>query len=109
MRGQNSRDRIGSLSNQTERGIQNIMRTKFSVDDLRTRLVIRLAVAPRHWFKTLWSPQSRPHQNDAARQELVAFITHGWDSLEIEAIGPEHVSGAVPGGGASASPAEPQP
>lgn len=60
------------------------------------KLVVRLAVAPRRLFKQLWSPQSRPYENDAARDELVGFITQGWDSLEIDATGPEMPSGHVP-------------
>ncbi len=72
------------------------MRTKLTVEDLRTHLRVRLAVAPRHLFKRLWEPKSRPHENDRARDELVTFVTHGWDSLEIEATGPEHVPVVVP-------------
>jgi hypothetical protein len=66
------------------------MRTRLDLAELRLRLQIRLAVAPRYLFKTLWSPQSRPLETDAARDDLVAFITEGWDSLEIEATGPVH-------------------
>ena len=73
------------------------MRTKLAIADLRTHLTVRLAVAPRHLFKQLWNPKSRPHENDQARADLVAFITHGWDSLEIEATGPEYVPVVVPG------------
>lgn len=72
------------------------MRTKLSVEDLRLRLKIRLAVAPRHLLNILWAPKSRPHETDKARDDLVAFVTHGWDSLEIEATGPEIQSGHVP-------------
>lgn len=72
------------------------MRTKFTLADLRMKLAVRLAVAPRSLFRQLWSPQSRPFERDAARDELVAHITQGWDSLEIEATGPEMVSGHVP-------------
>ena len=72
------------------------MGTKFTLADLRVHLAVRLAVAPRHWFKRLWEPKARPYERDATRQELVTFITHGWDSLDIEATGPEPPSGHVP-------------
>jgi hypothetical protein len=72
------------------------VRTKFTLADLRMKLAVRLAVAPRSLFKQLWLPQSRPYEKDAAREELVAFITQGWDSLEIDATGPEMPSGHVP-------------
>lgn len=72
------------------------MRTKLTLDDLRTRLSLRLSVAPRHWFNTLWSPKARPHQRDAVRHELVEFITQGWEALEIDATTPEPPSGAIP-------------
>lgn len=55
------------------------------MSDLRVRLAVRLAIAPRHWFQLLWEPKTRPHQRDDMRTELVAFITEGWDSLDIEA------------------------
>lgn len=72
------------------------MRTKLTLQDLRTRLALRLAVAPRRWFNTLWTPKSRPHERDAVREELVEFITQGWESLEIDATTPEPPSGCVP-------------
>lgn len=72
------------------------MRTKLTVEDLRMHLTVRMAVAPRHLFKRLWDPKSRPHENDQTRDELVAFITHGWDSLEIEATAPAYVPVVVP-------------
>ena len=73
------------------------MRTKLNLSDLRIRLAIRLAVAPRHILKRLWSPQTRPHEGDAARQEVVDFITQGWESLEIEATTTHAIpSGHVP-------------
>ncbi len=65
------------------------MRTKLNLADLRMQLAVKLAVAPRHVFKTLWSPQSRPGDTDSARQQLVDHMTEGWDSLEIEANGHE--------------------
>lgn len=65
------------------------MRTKLTVEDLRVRLAVRMAVAPRHLFKLLSEPKARPHERDQARAELVAFITHGWDSMEIDVTGPE--------------------
>lgn len=72
------------------------MRQRFTVADLRMKLAVRLAVAPRQLFKTLWSPQSRPHETDAAREALLAHITQGWDGLEIDALGPEIVHHSVP-------------
>ena len=72
------------------------MRTKLTLADLRLRLSVRLAVAPRHLFKQLWAPKSRPHERDATREELVSFITLGWDSMNIDATGPEMVTGHVP-------------
>lgn len=75
---------------------QNIMRTKLTLEDLRTRLVLRLAVAPRRWFNTLWAPKARAHERDAVRHELVEFITQGWEALEIDATTPEPPSGHVP-------------
>lgn len=49
------------------------------------RLGIRLTVAPRHLFRALWSPSGPALQREAARRELIDFITEGWDSLDIEA------------------------
>ena len=72
------------------------MRKRFTLADLRMQLAIRLAVAPRHLFKTLWTPKARPHERDEARRLLVAHITHGWDSLDIDAVGPEPPSGHAP-------------
>lgn len=72
------------------------MRTRFMLADLRTMLAVRLAVAPRRLFNVLWTPKSRPHERDASRNELVEFITHGWDSMEIDALGPEPPSGHAP-------------
>jgi len=72
------------------------MRTKLTLADLRLRLSVRLAVAPRHLFKQLWEPRSRPHERDATREELVSFITLGWDSMDIDATGPEMATGHVP-------------
>jgi len=60
-------------------------RTKLSVADLRMQLSIRLAVAPRHWFRALWQPKTPALMREAARKDLVEFITQGWDSLDIEA------------------------
>jgi len=60
-------------------------RTKLSAEDLRLRLAIRLAVAPRHWFRALWAPKTPALERDATREKLVTFITQGWDSLDIEA------------------------
>lgn len=64
---------------------ENMTRTKLRAADLRLRLALRLAVAPRHLFRLLWEPNARPHERDATREALVAFITEGWDSLDIEA------------------------
>ncbi|MBC2652053.1 hypothetical protein [Novosphingobium aerophilum] len=61
-------------------------RTKLHAADLRLRLALRLAVAPKHLFRLLWEPKVRPHERDATREALVAFITEGWDSLDIEAV-----------------------
>lgn len=75
-------------------------RTKLTGDDLRLRLQIRLAVAPRHWFKALWAPKTPALQREAARNELVRFITEGWESLEIEATTTHDTSGhSVPPAG----------
>lgn len=60
-------------------------RTKLSIDDLRTQLAVRLAVAPQYWFKALWQPKVGAGERDNIREKLVAHITQGWDSLEIEA------------------------
>lgn len=72
------------------------MRTKLTLDDLRLRLNIRLAVANRSWFKQLWEPKARPHQRDRVRDDLVDFITEGWEALEIEASAPKGPSGHIP-------------
>lgn len=71
-------------------------RTKLSVSDLRLGLAIRLAVAPRHLFHSLWQPKQPAHLRDNARKSLVAFITEGWDAMEIEATEPEIVAHSVP-------------
>ena len=75
---------------------QNIMRTKLTLPDLRMRMALRLSVAPRHWFNTLWSPKARAHERDAVRKELIEFITQGWEALDIEGTTPEPPSGQVP-------------
>jgi hypothetical protein len=49
---------------------------------LRTVLAVRLAVAPRHLFRTL-AMRSTPDANDRARDELVGFVTQGWDGLDL--------------------------
>jgi len=74
-------------------------RTKLSVDDLRLRIAIKLTVAPRHLFRDLWAPKTSALQRDAARENLVALITEGWDSLEIEATTTHETQGhSVPPG-----------
>lgn len=79
-------------------------RTKLSCDDLRMRLAIRLAVAPRFLFNTLWAPKTLAPARDDARQKLVEFITEGWDSLDIEATTTHEERGhSVP----PAAPADP--
>lgn len=72
------------------------MRHRFTIADLRMHLTVRLAVAPRALLRTLWTPQARPHERDAARDALVAHLTHGWDSLQLDALGPEMPTGAAP-------------
>lgn len=64
---------------------ENMWRTKLSAEDLRLRIMIKLTVAPRHLFRSLWAPQTPALQRDAARRDLVELITEGWDTLEIEA------------------------
>lgn len=64
------------------------MQNGITIDDLRMHLEVRLAVAPRHLLKTLWQPKGLPHERDEATRHLVEFITHGWDSLNIEITGP---------------------
>jgi len=60
-------------------------RTSLSAEDLRLRIFVKLAVAPRHLFRDLWAPKTPALQREHARKELVALLTEGWDSLEIEA------------------------
>lgn len=64
------------------------MRATLTLADLRRHLTVRMAIAPRHLFKRLGDQKSRPHANDQARAELVALITRGWGSLEIDVTGP---------------------
>jgi hypothetical protein len=53
------------------------------VDDLRLRLRVRLAVAPRHWFRGLWKPHETAMERDKLRDDLVDFITQGWEQHEV--------------------------
>ena len=62
-----------------------LMDSRFSIDlaELRQRIVIRLAVAPRHLFERLWRPKTTPEERDLVRFDLVAHITEGWASAEL--------------------------
>lgn len=60
------------------------------IDELRHFLKIRLTVAPRHWFERLWRPKGIAPDRDKARDELVAFLTQGWERYAVTvADGPE--------------------
>lgn len=53
------------------------------VDDLRLILRIRLAIAPKHWFRGLWKPNETAIERDKLRDDLVDFITQGWEQYEV--------------------------
>jgi hypothetical protein len=53
------------------------------IEDLRHFLKIRLAVAPRYWFERLWRPKGIAFDRDKTRDELVDFITQGWERYEV--------------------------
>lgn len=56
-------------------------RQPFSLDDLRLHLAIRLAVAPRFWFRDLWAPKNR--SKDVVRDQLTDHLVHGLYNLEM--------------------------
>jgi hypothetical protein len=60
--------------------------TPISIDDLRVFLSVRLAVAPRRWFHSLWKPNTPATDRDDARRDLVNFITEGWERFEIKTV-----------------------
>jgi hypothetical protein len=43
-------------------------------------------VAPRHWFERLWRPKGIALDRDKARDELVDFITQGWERYLISVV-----------------------
>jgi hypothetical protein len=55
------------------------------IDDLRLFLRIRLSVVPRHWFRGLWKPHETATERDKLRDDLVDFITQGWEQYEVTA------------------------
>ena len=57
-----------------------------AVDDLRLFLKVRLAVVPRQWFNGLWKPGTPALERDKTRDDLVGFITEGWDGYEITTV-----------------------
>jgi len=59
------------------------MKTHIDLAFLRTVLSVRLTVAPRTIFRDLWQHKGALLR-EQRREELVAFLTQGWDSYGLE-------------------------
>lgn len=59
------------------------MKQAIDVAFLRTLIGVRLTLADRAVFRDLWQHRDRLRK-EARREELVAYLTRGWDSYGLK-------------------------